>query len=126
MSHSNKLTHARVDADELAYRKERAENGNYDVPKWVLFCETLMQENFILHLYEARETFSKYITITHADAPNIKYKVRFSNHPPRSDRERMKDCDFFVGKTHAGTYYNTTQALDSVRHYFQKQREVEK
>lgn len=118
----SKFTHEPIHDYDLAERRVRAEQSGYDVPKWVQFCEILLAEQYTLHLYEARETFSKYITVTRIDAPDKKgFKVRFSNHPPRSDRERMRDCDFFVGKTHAGTFYNTQQALDAVRKHFQMQ-----
>lgn len=74
--------------------------AGYGKTKWITFCERMMQEGFSCYLYEARQTFSKYITVT--DHKNISVKVRFSDHKPIYQRELKGDCDFFVGVTHTG------------------------
>ena len=87
----------------------------YGKAKWLQFCEELLDE-YELYLYEARHTFSKYITIKKNDKS---YKVRFSNHKPNWRREFNKDCDFFVGVSN----YNITtteDALKAVNKYFSK------
>lgn len=93
-----------------AWAKERG----YDKAKWVIFCETLLDAGYHLSLYEARETLSKYITVSDG---NSSYKVRFSNHRPNKTRELRGDCDFFVGVTHTG-YRNTGDALEAVSKHF--------
>lgn len=50
-------------------------------------------------LYEARQTFSKYITVRHQGR---QFKVRFSNHKPIRSRQFSNDCDFWVGFHHEG------------------------
>ena len=85
----------------------------YGKAKWLQFCEELL-DTYELYLYEARRTFSKYITIKKNDKS---YKVRFSNHRPNWQRELNKDCDFFVGVSN----YNVTttdDALKAVHKYF--------
>ena len=75
---------------------------------WQLFysasCERsffayFLDKGFSIHLYEAKETVSKYVTLEYG---LLKYTVRFSNHRPNFQREARGDCDFFVGVTHFG------------------------
>lgn len=80
------------------YLKKRADilaNAGYVKPKWIGFCETMLAKGYVLTLYEARETFSKYITVSKSGFKP--YKVRFSNHKAIYAREMNGDCDFFVG-----------------------------
>jgi hypothetical protein len=83
--------------------------------KWVEFCEALLKEGYWLTLYEARQTYSKYITVRKAG--HSPFKVRFSNHKPIKSRELSGDCDFFVGVTNLGIA-NTQMALSAVRKHF--------
>jgi hypothetical protein len=85
----------------------------YGKAKWMLFCEELLPD-YDLYLYEARRTFSKYITVKRGDNS---FKVRFSNHKPNLERELHKDCDFFVGVTNLGVT-TTDKAIDATRQYF--------
>ena len=87
----------------------------YPKQKWVEFCETLLREGYVLSLYEARQTYSKYITVRKAG--RSPFKVRFSNHKPIQSRELAGDCDFFVGVTNLGVT-NTAMALQAVRRHF--------
>lgn len=73
-------------------------SAKFGKQKWISFCEKFVEDpRFKITLYEARKTFSKYITFHYKDKT---YKVRFSNHKPMRRRENEGDCDFFVGVTH--------------------------
>lgn len=98
----------------LAERSERCMKAGYPKQKWIVFCENLIEMGFSLRLYEARQTFSKYVTVIRGHKT---FKVRFSNHKPIKDRELAGDCDFFVGITHTGTR-TTDEALVAVQNYF--------
>lgn len=83
----------------------------YGKPKWVEFCETLLNEGYKLFLYESKTTRSKYIYV------NGVYKVRFSNHKPTLRKQIECDSHFYVGVSHLGV--TTTQdALMAVRKRF--------
>jgi hypothetical protein len=123
MHNPHRLTYHKADNDlvtleNLADRTERLQASGYDVPKWMLFCATLLQEGYTCLLYEARDTYSKYITVTHEHSDARAYKVRFSNHKPSWWREQNNDCDFFVGVSHKKVT-TTQQALEAVRNHFQ-------
>jgi len=109
-----------VDALFLQERFERAYANGYDAKaKWIEFCEQLLAKGYTLELYEAQETRSKYIYITHPAHPSTRaYKVRFSNHPPNLWKQLHGDCDFFVGVSH-GLITNTAMAMVAVKKYFQ-------
>lgn len=108
-----------VTYDFLQDRYERACRAGYEEKaKWILFCEQLLEEEYTLYLYEAQQTYSKYITVYRDDSMKT-FKVRFSNHKPLLWRELSKDCDFFVGVTNR-TVTTTEQALEAVRRHFGK------
>lgn len=73
-----------------------------------------MNKGFKVSLYEARRTFSKYLTV---ERDEKKFKVRFSNHKPIKEREENNDCDFFVGVTNYKVT-TTEDALKSVYTFF--------
>lgn len=104
-----KATNKRVTKDFLLSRISE----QYGKQKWISFCESLLEEGYEVYLYEARKTFSKYITVKKGDKS---FKVRFSNHKPIYHREVNKDCDFFVGVTNLGVT-TTANALEAVREY---------
>lgn len=110
-----KQTHTPITQALLDVRAERCMNAGFGKQKWIQFCEELLAEGFDLYLYEARETYSKYITVKHRN--NTPFKVRFSNHKPIKRREKNGDCDFFVGITNFG-YSTTDMALAAVREHF--------
>lgn len=93
----------------------------YDKPKWIVFCEALMARGYVLTLYEARRTFSKYITVQKEGFPP--FKVRFSNHKPILERELNGDCDFFVGVTNLRVTH-TGMALAAVQRHFSGTDEI--
>ena len=85
-----------------------------DPQKWVQFCRRMRQAGLTVHLYEARQTASKYVTVSYA---GVEFKVRFSDHAPNRQREERGDCDFFVGVTHLDTT-TTGQAVQATLRFF--------
>lgn len=96
------------------HRARKASYGGFPKPKYIEFCETMLNAGFQVDLYEARRTVSKYVTVY---AAGKEYKVRFSNHKPIREREARGDCDFFVGKTNYATT-NTAQAVKATLKFF--------
>ena len=110
-----KATNDIVTLSMLDQRTRRLQKSGYDKPKWIGFCEVMLGHGYTLTLYEARQTFSKYVTVSKA---GIKpFKVRFSNHKPIYQREVAEDCDFFVGVTNLRVT-NTSQAISAVLTHF--------
>lgn len=110
-----KATNDTVTVPMLVKRTDILKNADYDKTKWIGFCETMLDRGYTLTLYEARQTFSKYITVS---LPEHKpFKVRFSNHKPIAHRELNGDCDFFVGVTNLRVT-NTAQAIEAVEKHF--------
>lgn len=93
----------------------------YGKQKWIIFAEELLHKGFKISLYEARRTFSKYLTV---EKDGKYFKVRFSNHKPIKERELNNDCDFFVGVTNFKVT-TTEDALDAVYKFF-KEKEKKK
>jgi hypothetical protein len=108
---SFKASNLKITKEFLDKRSNNCIAKGFSKQKWIFFCEDLLAKGYSLELYEARRTFSKYITI------NGSYKVRFSNHKPLYNRELNKDCDYFVGVTHTGIR-TTEDALQAVDKYF--------
>lgn len=114
-----KITNENLTFEILGQRTSK----KYGKQKWIIFAEELLNSGFEVQLYEARKTFSKYLTVKRGDR---QYKVRFSNHKPIFRRELNKDCDFFVGVTNFEVT-TTKQALQAVYEYFnmgEKQNEI--
>lgn len=97
--YGGKVTNGEVTLDLLADRVKRHAEQGYSKAKWIEFCEIMLKAGFKVSLYEARKTFSKYVTVSDG---RDEFKVRFSNHKPIKSRELHGDCDFFVGITHTG------------------------
>ncbi len=104
---TNKATDLRITQAYLDGRTDRAELHGYDKAKWIEFAETMLRCGYEVILYEARNTFSKYLTVWNG---SLSYKVRFSNHKPIRHREEAGDCDFFVGRTNFNVT-TTNQAI---------------
>lgn len=113
-----KATNANITRKMLDERAARCMAVGYEKQKWIIFCEILLEQGFKLSLYEARQTFSKYITIQRGDKT---FKVRFSNHRPNPKREAAGDCDFFVGVNNKTTT-TTADALIAVKAFFEEAR----
>lgn len=118
MRRKNKMTNDKVTKEMLDARTKYAIAGDFGKPKYIEFCEYFLEKVFLLEIYEARETVSKYITVI--GQGNKRFKVRFSNHAPAYARELAGDCNFFVGRTHLGIT-NYRQAIESVNIYFNKE-----
>lgn len=103
-----------VTKEFLDKRASYSINKGYGKQKWIIFCEALLLEGYSIRLYEAKNTFSKYVTVI---KDKKQFKVRFSNHKPIYQREIKKDCDFFVGVTHTGVR-TTEDALIKIKNYF--------
>lgn len=108
-----KATNDIVTQEFLDDRCRRSSDAGYEKAKWITFCECMLAQGYDVELYEARETFSKYITCWNGP---MSYKVRFSNHRPNKQRELMKDCDYFVGWTHTGVR-TTEMAIEATIKY---------
>lgn len=98
----------------LKDRINRAAKKGFGKAKWIEFCEICMDSGFVVRLYEARKTYSKYITI---EKEGKAFKVRFSNHKPIEARELRGDCDFFVGITNTGVR-TTDHAIKATAKFF--------
>lgn len=92
----------------------------YGKAKWIIFAEELLNKGFKVSLYEARRTFSKYLTV---EKDGKYFKVRFSNHKPIKERELNNDCDFFVGVTNYKVT-TTEDALKAVYNFFEEKEKI--
>ena len=77
-----------------------------------------MSKGYKIRLYEARKTVSKYITLI-KDGKSC--KVRFSNHRPIREREKIKTVIFFVGVTNFQVITAHDVAL-KVLNFFEEKR----
>ena len=109
-----KATNLTVTRTFLRARQLRAKG--FPKAKWIEFCEICLDSGFTVSLYEARKTYSKYVSVL---KDGRSFKVRFSNHAPIKSREVNGDCDFFVGHTHLGVT-NTEAAIKAVALHFQQ------
>ena len=91
----------------------------YGKQKWIIFAEELLNKGYKISLYEARRTFSKYLTV---EKDGKQFKVRFSNHKPIKEREENNDCDFFVGVTNFKVT-TTEDALQAVYTFFKRKEQ---
>ncbi len=79
---------------------------DYPIPKWIIFSQTLIKDGWVVRLYRAKTTFSKYLFISR-DKKML--KIRFSNHKANKLKELANDCDFYVGVGNKGVI--TTEEL---------------
>lgn len=110
-----KMTNEIVTVGMLRSRAESNRINGYAKPKYIKFCEQLLKHGYSLELYEARSTFSKYITVRREGDKT--YKVRFSNHKPNLLKEKRGDCDYFVGVTNLKVT-NWIMATKAVHKFF--------
>lgn len=116
MKHNKKDKATNLKVDRLFLRARYLRAKGFPKAKWIEFCEIMLEAGYTVHLYEARKTYSKYITIS---LRNIRpFKVRFSNHKPINSRELSGDCDYFVGHTNL-RITNTDGAIYATAKYFQ-------
>lgn len=99
----------KIDEKQLVVEKKNS-NKSYPLPKWIQFCELMLQLGFKVELYKAMNTRSKYVFIT---KNNITRKIRFSNHKPAYTKQKIEeDSDYYVGVSHSGVI--TTEKLIEV------------
>jgi hypothetical protein len=80
--------------------KEYLQNFYTDVkPRWVKFCEKLLDENYIVFIYIYETTGTVYITVV---KNNKMIKIRYSDHLPMLNRWLSGDVDYFVGPKFKG------------------------
>ena len=92
--------------EKLDKRKPFYEKNGYSIPKWIFFCETLIDKGWDCNLYDAKATVSKYVYISKG---KLNFKIRFSNHMPNKNKQQESDSDFYVGISHNGVI--TTEDL---------------
>lgn len=110
-----KANNIKVNQGLLDQRFEYSKSKGHSKQKWIEFCEHILRiKGLTITLYEARKTFSKYLTISDGKR---RFKVRFSNHKPIKHREVKGDCDFFVGITNL-SITRTEDALEAVYNFF--------
>ena len=91
------LTKEYLESLKPAYKR-----NDWPVPKWIMFCEQMIDLGFIVHLYRSKTTVSKYIYLKEKGKKE-KIKIRFSNHKANYHQEVEKeDCDYYVGIGHKG------------------------
>lgn len=99
----------------LAYLRARTkmlEGKGYDKPRWITFCEVMIEHGLSVYLKEAKSTVSKYIMVT-GEAGARPFKVRFSNHRPNRKMQEREDSDFYVGVSN-GKVATTNDAIAAV------------
>lgn len=111
-----KATNIKINKDFLENRAKVVIEKGYKKQKWVEYCEKMMSLGYVLYLYEARKTFSKYITVTQPGC-HQQFKVRFSNHKPIKYREISGDCNFFVGVTNLGITTTKDAILATIKFF---------
>ena len=109
-----KAKNRHLSPEYLDRRTKQLLRHGYGKTKWIEFSETLLKAGFTVTLYEAKNTYSKYLTIIREEK---RFKVRFSNHKPNKTKEELNDCDFFVGVCNLKTT-TTNDALWAVKEYF--------
>lgn len=118
----SKATNKPLTLNYLVSREQATKEKGFDCPRWIQFSKVMMANGLTVILYEARETVSKYITVTDGQK---QFKVRFSNHKPIRAKEAESSCDFFVGRTHFGVT-TTSQAIAAVAKFFNRTIEISK
>jgi len=113
--HDRKATNRKVSPEFLKHRQNRAKG--FPKAKWIEFCEICMDSGCVVELYEARKTYSKYVSVIKNGKT---FKVRFSNHAPIKTREERGDCDFFVGHTNF-RITTTDDAIKATARFFSLQ-----
>ena len=101
-----KLTLNSLQMKKVLYIKK-----GYNLPKWVLFSEELIKDEWKVELCDSKSTVSKYLYIS---KNGQKFKIRFSNHKPNKQKESQKDCDYYVGVGNKGVI-TTEQVLKLIK-----------
>lgn len=104
-----KLQGKKVSLEYFKKIKPRYANKGFSTPKWIQFCEIMLERGWQVYVHEAVTTVSKYVFVVQGDR---RYKIRFSNHIPNKRMQAAEDCDFYVGISHAENALTTEQVLD--------------
>lgn len=94
----------------------RVGNGKYGRSVWVRYCDVMLDQGYAVEIYEAKDTVSKYITVT--GNFDITYKVRFSNHPPSYVRMLDSDVNMVVGYSRDGIRWTLEDAIIATLKWF--------
>lgn len=81
--------------------------SQYPTPKYLTFIRNMLEDGWAVKLYTSG--VSKYVFCLKGEHL---YKVRFSNHKPRVDKELEEDCDFYVGISNLAV--NTTEEIEKI------------
>jgi len=106
-----KLT--RVDKGFICIEEEKA-NKNYPIPKWIKFCDTMLDLGFVVRLHKSNTTRSKYVYI---EKDGKVTKIRFSNHKPARNQEEINDSDFYVGVSHKDCI-TTEKVIEKIKNLY--------
>ena len=77
-------------------RSQFVKSKKYDPPKWIQFCDLLLEKGYNPKVYCSSISVSKYIYFDSNTGP---FKIRFSQHAPK-----VRDYDVNVGPN--GVSYN--------------------
>jgi hypothetical protein len=113
---------ANADMTLIQYLEDAYTKSVWPVPKYISFCRKALEAGYRVKLYEAQRTVSKYVTVRYH---KYTYKVRFSNHKPLLEREKQKDCNFFVGITNLRTT-TSDMAWAAMTKFFEERKKNEK
>lgn len=111
----------KIDYQYLTSRGDATVKAGYPLPKWISFCREMLDLGLNVKLYEAKSTVSKYVYLKRGKK---EFKVRFSNHKPNKHKEKINDCDFFVGVTNTGVR-TTDDAIKEVKRFFNLNEQIE-
>ena len=97
--------------------KRRADMNRHNFnPKWINFAIDMVNEGYLVYLYENINQKSKYLTL---NSNGVLFKIRFSDHLPIRYKYENGDCDFFVGKLYGGKFSSTEQCRIAVKEFYQ-------
>jgi len=112
-----RATREKFDLRKYAQLHLNYQQAGYALPKWVQFCAYFAIDlGFEVTYYDSVSTVSKYVYVREKEKT---FKVRFSNHKPNKQREKERDCDFFVGLNNYG-WSRTEDAIRATEEFFKK------
>ena len=86
----------------------------YNKPKWVLFTEELLDNQFTVIMCLSSTTDSVYLTVM---KNNKMLKIRYSNHAPNMQAYLDGKFDFCIGPTDKGML-NERMVLNAIKLFF--------